>query len=391
MPVAAKSTTVPSAPVVLAVRRNLSQKITLTAELRPYEEVKVYAKVSGYLKTINVDYGDRVKGGEVLATLEVPEQKDDLDRAKAAYGIAKLEYDRLVAVAKEKPGLLAQAEIDKADAAFETAKANLDRERALNSYTQIVAPFDGVVTERYFDPGALIQAGTASQGQSEPIVRISDNYRLRLVIQIPESIVPKIDVGTPVVVRMQSTGEKLQGKVARLSERVLDNTRTMHIEVDLDNQDLRMTPGMYAWVDVEVANRQGVVAVPLQSLTTGQSPSVWVVTPQHSIVERPVTVGIETADWAEITKGLQPGEMILFGSRAAFSPGMSVEPKTVSQTMEADSNDGGQPIAPDPKDPNQATTAPPQPVNQSIAAGPKPVDGVGPDNAKTVGQSIPTE
>ena len=184
--IAASPAPLPPAPVVVATRRNLSQKITLTAELKPYEEVSVYAKISGYLKTINVDYGDRVKAGEVMATFEVPEQRGDLDRAEAAYGITKLEYDRLVAVAKAQPGLLAQAEIDKAQAAFETAKANLDREHALDAYTQIVAPFDGVVTKRYVDPGALIQAGTASQAQSVPIVRISDNYRLRLVIQIPE-------------------------------------------------------------------------------------------------------------------------------------------------------------------------------------------------------------
>ena len=178
--------------------------------------------------------------------------------------------------------------------------------------------------------------------------------------------------------------------MARLSERVLDNTRTMHIEVDLDNKDLRMTPGMYAWVDVEVANRQGAVAVPLQSLTTGQSPSVWVVTPQHNIVERPVKVGIETANWAEIVSGLQPGEMILFGSRAAFSPGMAVEPKTVSQTMEADSSDGGQAAA-DPNGADHAMVDQPQPVNQSVAANPKPADGVETGKTTTVGQSTSSQ
>lgn len=326
-------TTPPPAAVTVVSRRDLVRTETLTAELRPYQEVKVYAKVAGYLKSIGVDYGDRVSRGAVLATLEVPEQQDDLARAEARYGIAKLNYDRLLAVAKAEPGLLAQEQIDRAQADYQSAKAEHDRENALAAYDRITAPFDGVITERYADPGALIQAGTSSQAQTMPIVQLSDNYRLRLGVEVPESLVPDIAVGTPVRVRLQATGEAIASRVARLSCRVADDTRTMHIEVDLDNADLRIKPGMYAWVDIEVASRKGVVAVPLQSLSGGAAPAVWVVTPGNTLVQRPVKVGIETADWAEITEGLAPGEKVLFGSNAVFSPGMTVTPKPVNPVL----------------------------------------------------------
>ena len=325
--------TPPPAAVTIVSRRDLTRTETLAAELRPYQEVKVYAKVSGYLKSITVDYGDRVTRGAVLATLEVPEQQDDLARAEAKYGIAKLNYERLLTVAKSEPGLLAQEQIDRAQADYQSAKAEHDRENALAAYDRITAPFDGVITERYADPGALIQAGTSSQAQTMPIVQLSDNYRLRLGVEVPESLVPAVAVGTPVRVRLQATGEAILSRVARLSCRVADDTRTMHIEVDLDNADLRIKPGMYAWVDIQVAGRKGVVAVPPQSLNRGPSPSVWVVTPSNTLVQRPVKLGIETADWVEITDGLVPGEKVLFGGNAVFSNGMTVSPKPVNPAL----------------------------------------------------------
>jgi RND family efflux transporter MFP subunit len=326
----------PIAPVAVAARHDLTQRVTLTAELRPYQEVSVFAKVSGYLRTMNVDYGDKVKAGQVLATLETPEQREELVRAEAAFRIAKLDYERMRAVAQAQPTLLAQAEIDKVQAAFETARANRDRERVLLSYADITAPFDGVISDRFADPGALIQAGTSSHLQAMPIVRLSDSYRLRLVVQVPEALVPKVAVGMPVSVRLQATDRTIPAKVARLSPRVTDNTRTMHVEIDLDNRDLAITPGMYAWVDLPVESRTGALAVPPQALAgDGQTRTAWVVGRDGRLEERAVATGLQTADLVEVTNGLALDDMVLFGSRTAFSIGEAVTPKPVAAPASA--------------------------------------------------------
>jgi membrane fusion protein (multidrug efflux system) len=232
-------------------RRNLARSETLSAELHPYVTTKLYAKVGGYLRTISVDYGSRVTAGETLATLQLPEEEDELERAETAFKLAKLDYDRIRSVERANPGLIAQVDVDKSRTAYETARDERDRVRTILRYTAIVAPFGGVVTKRYVDPGALIQNST-SNTNATPIVDVSDDYRLRLVIETPESIVSYIRVGTPVTVTIQNTGETIAARVARYSYDVHEDTRTMHTEVDLDNADLHLKPGMYASVSIQL-------------------------------------------------------------------------------------------------------------------------------------------
>jgi RND family efflux transporter MFP subunit len=174
-------------------REDLAKAVEIPAEFRPYVEVDLHAKVSGYLQTINVDFGDRVKKDQLLAVLEVPELKAELDaaiaaeiRAAADYTNAHLIYRRLVAVNKDHPNLVAEQDIDNAeaknnatDAAVTASQADVEKYQTLFGYTQITAPFDGVITKRYVDPGALVQADISS-GNAQPVVRVSDNYRLRL-------------------------------------------------------------------------------------------------------------------------------------------------------------------------------------------------------------------
>ena len=185
----------PAQPVAVArvSREDLFNEITIPAEFRPYLKVELHAKVSGYVDQINVDIGDQVKAGQLLARLEVPELRDELARAKAAeqraeadYKDANLVYNRLEAVNKDHPNLVAQQELDAAEAkdgtseaAIAGAKAEVQKYQTLLAYTRITAPFDGVITHRYADPGSLIQAGTASDTQTMPLVCLSDNYRLR--------------------------------------------------------------------------------------------------------------------------------------------------------------------------------------------------------------------
>jgi len=184
--------TAPAVAVARVSREDLYNQITIPAEFRPYEEVELHAKVAGYVKEINVDFGDRVTAGQLLATLEVPELNNELDRALAAqrkaeadYKDAHLIFTRLQAVEREHPNLVAQQELDTSEAKDRTteatiagAKAEVERYQTLLAYTRITAPFDGVITHRYVDRGALIQAGTASETQSRPVVRDRKSTRL---------------------------------------------------------------------------------------------------------------------------------------------------------------------------------------------------------------------
>jgi RND family efflux transporter MFP subunit len=331
-------------PVARVVRQDLFNEVPIPAEFRPYQEVELHAKVSGYVKDMNVDFGDRVKVGQLLATLEVPELHDELDRAvatekraEADYKDAHLIYTRLQAVDKDHPNLVAQQELDTAEtkdrtteAAIAAAKADVEKYQTLVGYTRITAPFDGVVTRRYADPGALIQAGTASETQSLPLVRVSDNYRLRLDFPVSVAYVKDIHVGDKVDVRVESLGGKgFSGTITRSTMRVNEETRTMTTEVEVANPNLELVPGMYASVVFKVQNHPLTLAVPIQALPPGETTNVYVINEQHQVEERSVTLGVQTADKYEILAGLKEGEMVLVGSRARVRPGEKVEPKLI--------------------------------------------------------------
>lgn len=256
-----------AAPVTVAVapvtRRDLFTEVPIPAEFRPYVEVELHAKVSGYVEQMNVDFGDKVKSGQLLATLEVPELHDQLhnalamqQRVEADYTNAHLLYMRLQAVNKQNPNLVAQQDLDSAQskdasalAAIAAAKAEVEKFKTLVNYTQIVAPFDGMITHRYVDPGALIQAGIGSGAQSFPILRVSDNYHLRLDFPVSVKYVKDIRLGDPVEVEVESLGGKtFTGVISRFTGRVNDETRTMITEMEVANPDLEIVPGMYAAV-----------------------------------------------------------------------------------------------------------------------------------------------
>ena len=254
----------------------MAEHLTVSSELVPFQEIDVYAKEAGYVKTLSVDYGDHVHKDQVMAVLEIPEleallQEDqatikarldevtraehEVTRAKAQHDVYHLQYSRLAGVAKTQPGLVAQQEVDDAqgkDLASESqmeavqgaldatrsevdvAKTKLVHDQALFDYAKITAPFDGVITQRYANLGALMQAGT-SNTQSTPLVRLSQENLYRLVIPVPESYVKYIRIGDPVEVKVPALEQTVTGKVARFSVDVAMETRTMHTEVDVPN------------------------------------------------------------------------------------------------------------------------------------------------------------
>jgi RND family efflux transporter MFP subunit len=344
--------------VTRVTRQDLSRGVTLTAEFKPYQEVEIHAKVAGYVKQINVDVGDHVKAGDVLATLEIPELQDDLKKAEAAVLTADQEVKsseasfeetdqintRLEAAGKEAPGLIAQQELDTAAAKNRAgaadlqaakqrvieAQANADQVRSMFAYSTITAPFNGVVTKRYADTGALIQAGTASDTQALPLVSFAELDRLRLEFPVPESAVAYVHVGNPVEVTVVSSGKTFPGTVSRFAQKVDTDTRTMLTEVDVDNPDYLYTPGMYATVRLILSEKKDAPAVPIQCVSTGDKSTVLVLDKNRKIREQEVTLGLETPTMAEILSGLDEGDLVVVGSRSSVQIGQVAVVKEVT-------------------------------------------------------------
>lgn len=366
---------VQTVPVAKATRATITGSITLTGEFTPFQEVDVMAKVAGYIREIRVDVGDRVHQGQLLAQLEVPEMQDELTRAAAAidqanaetsraqddirrsesaHQIAHLSLSRMENVARKEPGLVPQQEVDEirsrdleSEAQMAAAKSNFaaaqERVRVLRAdearlqtmskYETIVTPFDGVVTKRYANTGSMIQAGTASQTQAMPVVRVSENGLLRLILPVPESAVPQVAVGHAVSVRVPALGRAFAGRVARYTDKLQLSTRTMDTEVDVSNPSFSIVPGMYAEVDLQLRAHAGVIAVPVDAIDgTGASAKVFVVPESGRIHVVPVKLGIETAQQAEIEQGLNEGDLVVVGRRAGLKEGDKV--KTVPATFE---------------------------------------------------------
>jgi RND family efflux transporter MFP subunit len=379
---AAAAPEIPTVAVARAATADLSRDLILTAEFKPFQEVDVMAKVSGYVKEIRVDVGDRVKEGDLLATLEVPEMADDLRksqagvrhsqsevaraqdeiaRAKSAHDIAHLSYNRLLQASLKKPGLIAQQEIDDAQSRDLVAEAQLSaansslaaagqqvdvdqsstaRVQTMIDYQRVTAPFTGVVTKRFADKGSMIQAGTASQTQAMPVVRLSQNELLRLILPVPESVVPTVHVGQQVEVRVPTLNRTFPGKVARFSDKLSYQTRTMDTEVDVPNPSLVLIPGMYAEVNLTLARHNAVVAVPVMAVdedAAGGSGSVMVITPNNRVEVRHVALGLETANRVEIRSGLNDGDMVVLTGRASLKAGQEVRPKVTAMAAAAGS------------------------------------------------------
>jgi len=373
--------TMTAVAVTRVARKPIVRQITISSELVPFQEIDVYAKESGYVKQLLVDYGTRVREGQLMAVLEIPELEmqlrqdeaaiqsatdqvthasHEVNRLEAQHRVAQLQYDRLNGVATTRPGLVAQQEVDDAqgkDLALEAqveatksalataqsqldvAKASQERDQVLFAYARITAPFAGVVTQRYANLGTLMQAGTSSSTQALPLVRLSQDDKFRLVIPVPESYVRYIRVGDPVQVRVPSLDKTVPGAVARFSVDVAQDTRTMHTEVDVVNPAHVLMPGLYAEATLTLERSNSALTVPVQAVNrTGASATALIVDANNMIEERPVTLGIESAGDIEILRGLQEGDRVVVSDRAGLKPGSRVKPQAAESQADQAGN-----------------------------------------------------
>jgi RND family efflux transporter MFP subunit len=362
------------AAVARVERRNLGNTLTIAGEFKPFQDVDVHAKVAGYIRKIYVDVGDHVKEGQTIAVLEVPElaaqlagadaavraaqeqirrAQGDLQRAQSSHGAAHSAYARLKQAADSRVGLVAQQEVDDTQAKdleaeaqvasaeamlsaakqqLEVAQANQKQYSALSSYTRITAPFAGVITNRYADTGALVAAGTSSSTQAIPVVRLAQISVLRLVLSIPEPVAAQIHFGDPVKVRVQALNQDIEGKVSRFADSLDRQTRTMETEIDFENRDGRLLPGMYAETQLMLREKKNALTIPLEGVTrNGDDATVLAVNPQNTIEERHVRLGLEDEKNVEILSGLTDGDRVVIGNRSEFHNGQKIQPKDVGR------------------------------------------------------------
>jgi RND family efflux transporter MFP subunit len=347
------------APVVKVARRNISSNLEIASEFLPFQEIDVYAKVSGYIQKLYVDWGSHVQHGQLLAVLEIPEleqqiqqdqaaadrAREELNRAQSAYAVAHVTYQRLLDVQKSRPELVAQQDIDvsqgkdleanaavsSAQQALLAAKAMLEKDRALYAYARMTAPFDGVVTQIYAYTGALLPAGTSSNIGNSALCHLSQNDLLRLVIPVPERAVPAIHLGQTVGVSVSGLNRAFDGKIVRFADRIDMATRTMHTEVSVPNPNYQLVPGMYASVQIPLHAEANVLTLPVQAVQpsgNGEG-TVLRVDSSNKIERRDVELGLQTASDYEILSGLNEGDIVIFGEQNQYKAGQRVSPKPV--------------------------------------------------------------
>lgn len=328
----------PPIAVVQPKRGDVVRSITLPGDLVGFYEAALHAKVSGYLKSIAVDKGDAVTQGQVLAEIEVPELQQKLKRARANMQIRRLTQERLEHVWNSDKRLVAREDVDIAESKFQQAEAEAEELEALMNYTHIVAPFDGVVTGRFVDPGALIQAsgsqprsaseGSAhAKGESMPVVSIADISKLRVYVYVPENEASAIHEGIPATLILKEfPGRQFTGTVARFTRALDLSTRTMLTEVALDNPKRELYPGMYADVRLDLARHSDALQLPTTAIGTSEADNfVYVVRDDH-LVKTPVKLGIGTEGWVEITAGVSGTEHVVKNLSPALSEGEVVQP-----------------------------------------------------------------
>lgn len=374
---AENQTTAPQVAVVKVALRNVSDNLEIASEFQPFQEIDVYAKVSGYIQKLYVDWGTHVKQGQLLAVLEIPELQQQLEedqaavhrseqdlaraheevtRANSAYNVAHITYSRLADVQKTQPNLIAQQDIDvaqgkdlEANAGLSAAKdsvsaaeqelaaskAALEKDKDMYAYARITAPFDAVVTQMNAYTGALLPAGTTSSKGDSSLCRLSQNDLLRLVIPVPERAVASIHDGENVEVDVSGLHRTFSGKIIRFSDQIDTATRTMHTEVQVPNPKYEIVPGMYASVKIPLTDVLNVATIPVEAVQRAGSNqgTVLVVNGSNRIENRTITLGAQTANDVEVISGLKAGELVVFGEQNQYTAGELVSPKLMDASQ----------------------------------------------------------
>jgi len=324
-----RATQNPGTPVqtVHPKRGEIVRRVTLPGNVMAYQEATLYAKVAGYLKTIGVDKGDSVKGGDLLAEIEAPEMLADVVKAKAEAEAARLDYKRVTEAQKKASDLVMPQTVDAARAKSGVATAGVQRIETLLSYAKITAPFSGVITKRWVDPGALIPAATSSStSKSAAVVTLMDFSTVRIDVAIPDTEAPLVKKDLPVKVTVDELpGRAFQGTITRFAYALDESTKTMATEVEISNPNLALRPGMWASVEIELQKKENAVLIPAEALVTEKNKNSVFVVRDNKALKIPLATGFDDGVNVEVLKGCTPGDAVIVAGKQSVTDGQKVQ------------------------------------------------------------------
>ncbi len=307
-------------------RGPITRSISLPANLRPLQQATLYAKVAGYLKTIPVDRGSIINAGDIIAEIEAPELLADRAKFQSEAEVARADFQRLSEALKRAPDLVVPLTVDNARSRMQMAEAGLKRSETLLGFTQITAPFSGVVTRRWADVGALIPAGTGNTPpQNAAIVTLMDFSRVRVEVFVPEPEAPLLKAGLAALVQIDELpGTSFAGQVTRIGWSLDESTKTMPVEIELENPDRVLRPGMFATAKISVAHKPDAPLLPVEALVVEKAKtSVFLLVDGHAR-KTPVKIGFEDGKSFEVLDGVPTDGVVVLTGKLALTDGQSV-------------------------------------------------------------------
>jgi RND family efflux transporter MFP subunit len=350
----ANAQAVPTVALATIARGDAERKLILPGSLQPYSKATTYARVNGYLKTWNKDIGAPVKAGEVLASIETPELDQQLAQAKATLASAKANYD-IAAITAGRNNTLVQRQVVSQQIADQTAadaaarKAVMDASaayvrqlEAMQAFKQIVAPFDGVVTARNTDIGALINSGSAGQ----PLFEVSDLHRVRIYVQVPQAFTGDLRLGSKATFEMpQYPGQKFDAILVATSNAMNETSRSMLVELQTDNPDGKLFGGTYCRVDFLIPSDPNMVRLPATALMpVNRGVQVAVVGGGNKVVLKAIQLGRDFGDTVEVTAGLTPQDRVIDSPPETLQNGDTV--RVAAPTPSSTATQAGGPASP---------------------------------------------
>jgi RND family efflux transporter MFP subunit len=326
---------VPTVALAKLVPGDAEQRLILPGSLQPYSKATIYARVNGYLKNWNKDIGARVKAGEVLASIEAPDLDQQLAQARATLASAKANHD-IAAITAERNNTLVKKQVVSQEIADQTAadaeakkavmdanEANVRQLEAMQSFKQIVAPFEGLVTARNTDIGALINSGSAGQALFE----VSDLHRVRIYVQVPQAFTADLRPGLKATFEMpQYPGQKFDATLVATSNAMNETSRSMLVELQADNPDGKLFGGTYCRVDFQIPGDPNMVRLPATALIpVNRGAQVAVLGDGNKVVLKSIQLGRDFGDTVEVTAGLAPQDRVIDSPPETLQNGDTVE------------------------------------------------------------------
>lgn len=324
---AASAAEPPEVKVVAPTRGEVVRYVTLPGSVRANQQATLHAKVAGYLKSLSVDKGDAVKLDQPLGEIEVPELASDLAKYEAEARVADIDFDRVSNAAKKAPDLVTPQSLSEAEGKRKVARARLEQTTTLMKYSRIAAPFDGIVTQRFVDPGAFIPVPSGGAAQTAAaIVTIADFHTVRVQVAVPELEAVLVDKGEPVKFTVEALpGQTFSAKVSRIGYALDETTRTMQVEADFENPGLTLRPGMYATVKIGLEKKTDAMLLPVGAIVMEKANAFVFLAVDSKAKKLPVKLGFTDGVNTEIASGLTGQEQVLVPGKLTLTDGQSIK------------------------------------------------------------------